>query len=513
MGRHTSSSPTSPAPPPPASPAASAPRRKKKRQKTAKTVDPSAHPASAEEHELAALVFGPPHPTPPAPAPTTAAATAASSPDDGPDDSPTPHPTPPASASASAWIDDADQPDQPHQTAAALVSLPPTSRSRKLRESESEAALPAHEYERRLRRQYERMHPGATAWAAAAAPPTNQPPAAPRTTASTRPSPLPPSRLEVTRLRDANAADPADAVLRSVEFHPSSPLLLTASLDRTLRLFRVDGASNPKLQGVHFEDMPISRAAFAGSTHVVCSGRRPFFYVYDMQAAAAERVGPVAGVTDRSLETFALSRDGRTMATLGSGGVVNLLNLRTRSLAGSLRMSGTARSLCFSADGERLMAAGGDGAVLTWDLRTRRVLGRAVDEGSSGATALAASPDGAHYATGGEAGVVNLYEDPYGPGGAAGPAPARSFMNLTTTVDTLAFSADGSVLACASRMKKDALRLVHVPTRTVFSNWPTSRSPLQFVHSCAFSPGGAYFAVGNARGRALLYRLHHYDAA
>ena len=110
--------------------------------------------------------------------------------------------------------------------------------------------------------------------------------------------------------------------------------------------------------------------------------------------------------------------------------------------------------------------------------------------------------------------MVNLYADPHAPGGAGAPAPPlKAFMNLTTQVDTLAFSADGDILACASRMKKDALRLVHVPTRTVFANWPTARSPLQFVHCAAFSPGGAYLAVGNARGRALLYRLHHYDTA
>ena len=69
------------------------------------------------------------------------------------------------------------------------------------------------------------------------------------------------------------------------------------------------------------------------------------------------------------------------------------------------------------------------------------------------------------------------------------------------------------MLAMASRMKKDALRLVHLPSGTVFQNWPTSRSPLGYVHSVAFSPGGGYLAVGNAKGRALLYRLHHYGAA
>ncbi len=66
------------------------------------------------------------------------------------------------------------------------------------------------------------------------------------------------------------------------------------------------------------------------------------------------------------------------------------------------------------------------------------------------------------------------------------------------------------VLAMASRMKKDSLRLVHLPSLTVFSNFPTGRSPLHFVHCLAFSPKGGFLAIGNAKGRVLLYRLHHY---
>lgn len=69
------------------------------------------------------------------------------------------------------------------------------------------------------------------------------------------------------------------------------------------------------------------------------------------------------------------------------------------------------------------------------------------------------------------------------------------------------------ILAMSSRMNKNALRLVHLPTKTVFSNWPTAQTPLNYVHSLAFSPGGGYFAVGTAKGRALLYRLKHYPAA
>lgn len=34
------------------------------------------------------------------------------------------------------------------------------------------------------------------------------------------------------------------------------------------------------------------------------------------------------------------------------------------------------------------------------------------------------------------------------------------------------------LLALASRMKKDAMRLLHTPSLTVFSNWPTARCAL-----------------------------------
>jgi U3 small nucleolar RNA-associated protein 18 len=65
----------------------------------------------------------------------------------------------------------------------------------------------------------------------------------------------------------------------------------------------------------------------------------------------------------------------------------------------------------------------------------------------------------------------------------------------------------------ASKMKKDALRLVHTASLTTFSNWPTSRSPLGHVHSMAFSPHAGFFAVGNDKGKVLLYRMHHYAQA
>ncbi len=69
------------------------------------------------------------------------------------------------------------------------------------------------------------------------------------------------------------------------------------------------------------------------------------------------------------------------------------------------------------------------------------------------------------------------------------------------------------MLVMGSRYSKGGLRLVHVPSRTVFANWPTPATPLSYVHCAAFSPGGGLLAIGTGKGRALLYRLNHYPSA
>lgn len=54
---------------------------------------------------------------------------------------------------------------------------------------------------------------------------------------------------------------------------------------------------------------------------------------------------------------------------------------------------------------------------------------------------------------------------------------------------------------------------VHLPSYTVFSNWPTSNTPLHYVSAMDFSPGSGYFACGNDKGKVLLYRVNHYKNA
>ena len=173
--------------------------------------------------------------------------------------------------------------------------------------------------------------------------------------------------------------------------------------------------------------------------------------------------------------------------------------------------------------------------MYVWDLRNqRRCVERIVDEGARTVTSLATSPTGGCLGVGSDSGVVNVYdsgrsggwpargnEAPARAGQGVGQgttnmqsavrrAPVRAVMNLTTAVDAMSFNGDGQIIAVSSRLKRDALRLVHIPSCTVFSNWPSSKTPLHYVWCTSFSPSGGYLAVGNARGRALLYRIHAY---
>ena len=133
----------------------------------------------------------------------------------------------------------------------------------------------------------------------------------------------------------------------------------------------------------------------------------------------------------------------------------------------------------------------------------QRCLHRYVDEGCLNGTALACAPGGAYFASGSSSGVVNVYDwRQAAAAGAAAAAPAaggaalpeaplaarplKAVLNLTTSISCLAFNPDAQVLAQASHAHRDALRLVHLPSLTVFSNWPTAGSPLHYVHCLAF---------------------------
>eukprot|EP00581_Thalassiosira_minuscula_P009343 CAMPEP_0183705320 /NCGR_PEP_ID=MMETSP0737-20130205/2457_1 /TAXON_ID=385413 /ORGANISM="Thalassiosira miniscula, Strain CCMP1093" /LENGTH=725 /DNA_ID=CAMNT_0025932457 /DNA_START=22 /DNA_END=2199 /DNA_ORIENTATION=- len=345
---------------------------------------------------------------------------------------------------------------------------------------------------------------------------------------STSDQPLPPTLLNVLRVRDGNLSDPNNSVVSACQFHPGSdedtPLLMTAGMDKMLRFFRIDEEEedyHPKIHGIHFPQMPISCASFLGNSgSVVLSGRRPFFYVYDAVSGKIQKVHSIVGRKERSLEKFTVSPDGSMIAFVGNDGYVILVDGTTRQWIGDLKMNGSVRAVTFSGDGEYVLGSGSDGDVYKWHIGSRKCAERFHNEDGTITSSLAVSSNN-FLAVGAESGVVNLYNDKHSSSLASrrrsglalattDRTPLKSIMNMTTSADNVRFNHDGQILAMSTRRETNGLKLLHVPTGTVFSNWPTSKTPLKYVWSMDFSPGSRYLAVGNDHGKCLLYRLKHY---
>ncbi|SYW78164.1 related to UTP18 - possible U3 snoRNP protein involved in maturation of pre-18S rRNA [Ustilago bromivora] len=402
--------------------------------------------------------------------------------------------------------------------------------------------------------------------------------------------------IELDRLRNANDAQNVNAIaaeeslpgIEMVRFHPSprASVLMTASRDRRVRLFQIDGKTNPLVQTIHVPDLPIQHASFhpSGSSALI-SGLRPFLYAYDLQAgrvvrsipwrgsgslhsqSSAEDDGAELKLSDAKFQPNTAEEGNRLLAIGGRRGVVHLLDWGRSGAAGGTRIGavrmnsalsgftwdaasvlgdqGTGIGVTGTGKDVELLTMSTEGSVHLWDIRnTGMEVGCTSiwkDPGSFGAKGLEVSPNGKFWTVGSEGGIVNVYKRPaesYPSSLPAGGAstfmlsaravddatsaavfgkvpggnidPIKTLENLVTATTTMRWNGDGQMLAIASRFKKDALRLVHFPSMRVFSNWPTSSTPLGSVSSVDFSPASQYVAIGNTRGKVLLYSLRHY---
>lgn len=334
---------------------------------------------------------------------------------------------------------------------------------------------------------------------------------------------LEPGHLDIVRCKDANQHEPAKATVRAVSFHPEGELLLTGGFDKTLRLFQVDGVRNNKVHSIFFSDLPITNAMFTAPEQAVITGRRPFFYSYDVPTGKIQKIPRIfsSGRAEKHLETFAASPDGRWLAFAGDGGYVLLVSSKSKQWAAEFKLNSPATAVAFTKDSQFVLAAGGDGDVYKFDVRSRRCLLRFFNEGGTSTTSIDVSPSTSSarrfMAVGSDSGVVNMYDEDALDSSIGKrvlrPSPLKALMSLTTPVTTTKFSPDGQMLAIASNQKRDALKVIHAASCSSFTNWPTERTPVRYPFALDFSPGGGYLAVGNDRGCVLLYRVRHYPQA
>ncbi|KAF8880911.1 WD40-repeat-containing domain protein [Gymnopilus junonius] len=381
---------------------------------------------------------------------------------------------------------------------------------------------------------------------------------------------LPQGTLNLERVRDANQSvqGSGSGEVRALAFHPKPavPVMCVATADRRIRLFHIDGHLSPLLTTLYCPSLPLVSSSSAlfhpQGNSILLSGPRPFFYTYDLQQGTstlhrrglwgtgfddssilspsstinngrnskrrrrgADTTGGGGkgggGNTENILHTAFSPATGSMLAVAGRGGNVHLVDWKSGAgqVIGSLKCTssgggggGGVKGLWWvpstGADG----VLGGDAAAghdenIWRSGRTKVVI--EVPEGCS----LAEVVSNGYMAIGSTSGFVNMYGSdsfsvPQYSAVIAQPKLVKTLGQLTTPISTLRFNHDAQILAMASKDKKDAMRLVsHLPSLTAFGNWPTSSTPLGHVTAVDFSARSEYIAIGNTRGRVLLYHL------
>jgi len=445
-----------------------------------------------------------------------------------------------------------------------MVSLAGNPRLRKLRISETEDMVSGREYTKRLRQQFQRLNP-VPEWALSSGRPAKRRRRSSASSSSsisldgldvddadlstlplarllqnsgslTRTSvgkraKLRPEVLDIQRTRDISMTQPS--AINSLSFHPQCPVILSSGLASTLYLHHISPSAiptpNPLLTSVHVRSTPLHTSAFLppNGDKIFFSGRRRFFHTWDLESGTIQKVTRVYGHKEeqKSMERFKLSPCGRYMGLVGSsrkgGGIVNILDASTSQWIAAARIEGRGGIADFAwwSDGEGLTIAGKGGEVGEWSMAKRSFVTLWNDEGAIGTTVLALGGRSGRAELGGDrwvvigssSGIVNIYDRrPWIEQGINipnRPEPTKRLMQLTTPTSCLEISPDGQLLVMASRWKRDALRLIHLPSCTVYKNWPTSQTPFGRISAVAFSSGSDMLAVGNEQGKIRLWEI------
>lgn len=353
---------------------------------------------------------------------------------------------------------------------------------------------------------------------------------------------LRPEILDIQRTKDIPGVQPS--AITSLSFHPTLPLLLSSGPASTLYLHHIIASPpapepNPLLTSLHIRKTPLTTTAFHPTdSRIFLSARRRYFHVWNLDTGVIEKIARIYGHQheQRTMEHFKLSPDGRFMALQGSarkgGGIINILDARTLQWSSQVRVEsrGGIADFVWWRDSRGLCVVGKNGEVTEWNVPEQRAVARWQDEGAVGTTTIALGGDNGQagavigkdrwVAVGSSSGIVNIYDRrAWLVAGAAAkategsdvvpknPKPTRMLDQLTTPTSHLAFSPDGQLMVMASRWKKDALRIIHLPTCTVYKNWPTSSTPLGRITGVAFAPASDALAVANEAGKIRLWEI------
>jgi WD40 repeat protein/TPR repeat protein len=277
--------------------------------------------------------------------------------------------------------------------------------------------------------------------------------------------------------------------LRSAAYSPDGMRVVTASLDKTARIW--DARSGKQLAVLSGHGDRVNSAAYSpDGTQIVTASSDKTARIWDARTGA--QLAILSGNGDR-LISAAYSPDGTRIVTASYGRTARVMDTRTGAMLAALSGHGaTVTSAAYSPDGSKIVTASFDHSARIWDARSGKQLAELTGHG--GTVEFAAySPDGMRIVTASADKTARIWN-------------ARTGAQLTVlsghggTVESVAYSPDGMRVVTASDDKTVRIWDAHTGAQLTVLSGHGDR-----VAFAAYSPDGARIITASVDQTARIW--------
>ncbi|MEG4005324.1 AAA-like domain-containing protein [Microcoleus sp. Pol1C5] len=196
-----------------------------------------------------------------------------------------------------------------------------------------------------------------------------------------------------------------------------------------------------------------------------------------------------------SVNSVALSPDGKTLASASSDNTIKLWHLESQKPIATLTgHSNSVNSVAFSPDGKTLASASSDNTIKLWHLESQKPIATLTGHSNS-VWSIALSPDGKTLASASSDNTIKLWH-------LESQKPIATLAGHSNSVNSVAFSPDGKTLASASSDK--TIKLWHLESQKPIATHTGHSNP---VWSVAFSLDGKTLASASRDNTIKLWHL------
>ncbi|GAB6032152.1 U3 snoRNP protein, variant 2 [Chamberlinius hualienensis] len=319
---------------------------------------------------------------------------------------------------------------------------------------------------------------------------------------------LPSGEIGISACNFLISGEDGHGAVSSVEFHKEKHMTVTGFHKGKAVISQVDGTENKAITTVDFDYKRnlLSIQWSADGQKIIASYKNlHLLLVHDLMVGKTSKIYLFnkSSQVNQQIRLVKICPDGNLYVAVCNYGYIHLISVKTNEVINTLKLNGNVNDVTFNAAGDLMYCATDEGKVHIWNLKTRDCINQFIDDGSIRGTCLALTSD--YLACGSNSGVVNLY-DVNNVVKTYEPQPLKAILNLTTSVTSLKFNSTAEVLALSSVHKDNFIRLFHVPSLSVYQNFPQSGFNHYNVSCLDFSPSSGYFAVGTRKGLVSLYR-------